>query len=165
MALLMSIASTGCVTRLYKGPQRPDSEIATLTLVRPHPNMAYSAVSVDGEPTPSTLFGFTTDLQLAPGRHTLTFRVRFDQDSYCDAREHLCPSEGIDVSCRGEFTAERGKAYAVQIDSYQAVVSAFIRPARTLTNVAVGRSDALATLTCDQSSELKTVDVENADQF
>lgn len=165
LVVLFAIASSGCTAKLYKGPELPDSELATLTLVRPHPNMSYSAVNVDGESTSSTVWGFTTDLEITPGPHTLAFRARFDQDSYCDAREHLCPSEGVNVSCRGEFVAERGRGYAVEIDSTQGVVSAFIRPARTISNIAVGRSDTLTTLTCDQASELKTVDTENADQF
>jgi len=155
----------GCTARLYDGPQRDAAEISTITLVRAHPNMVFRAVRIDSQSVNTTQYGFTSDFEILPGTHTLSFTVKVDADAYCDAREHLCPASVVEGFCSGSFETRPGEKYAVQMADSRGELRAFVRPARTLDNLAVGSSDALSHLQCNQAQTYQSLENSNSEQF
>ena len=155
----------GCTTRLYPGPTRPSAEVSTVSFVRSHPNLSISGIRVDDISGSSSSLGFSDDFEILPGHHSVRFAFRIDADSYCDAREHLCPGEVLEGSCSGDFTAEAGQGYAIQLSDRRGEIDAIIRPARTWDNMSVGASDAVCNLSCTQSGGIGTVEASNESQF
>ncbi len=154
-----------CTTRLYPGPERPPEDVARLALVRSNPNMTFKDAALDGTSIADTAYGFSSDYEIAPGPHTISFRVVYGADAYCDAREHLCPASVVAAYCSGTFVAEPGVSYAVELESEHGEVQGLVRIARRLAN-AFQRLPALdAPIACQQDAQIEMMTTENGPQF
>ena len=161
--LACALLVSGCTTQVYDGAARPDEDISVLSLLRSEPNMTFGGVVIDGKSVSSTRYGFSTDFQLLPGSHTLSFTYRIDADAYCDVREHLCPAIVVEGHCSGAFPSQAGKSYVAELVNRKQSVGVVVREALSMSSLMSGTGGAIAELDCQPKGSHASLDAQQAD--
>jgi hypothetical protein len=109
-AIIAIVPLAGCaVTQGYPGAARPDGEISAIYFHSAGP-ITLSSMAVDGVSQRLFDAGFT----VLPGKHTFSVVYNTD-DSECS--EHPCFVTPATGTCRGDFGAEAGREYIIDVVS------------------------------------------------